>query len=55
MDANETPAVLPAGTRAQEQRKLMVGRAAMVIVSGFAVAAFTIYAIVMLYAITIAN
>ncbi|WP_156386945.1 MULTISPECIES: hypothetical protein [unclassified Rhizobium] len=53
MTENKTPTGLSPSSdpSAQKRRKLLFGKGAVVVISSIAVAAFTLYAVIVLYAI----
>jgi hypothetical protein len=56
MNTQRNPAGLaPSDDAAKKHRKILVGQGTIFVISGFAVLAFALYAVVMLYAIVTAN
>lgn len=57
MTENKTPTGLPPSTdaSARKRRKLLFGKGTVVVISSIAVAAFTLYAVIVLYAIMTAT
>jgi hypothetical protein len=57
MNTQRNPADLAPSdkARAEKHRKILVGQGTILVISGIAVVAFAIYAVVMLYAVMTAN